>query len=110
MAICRWCSRPATPDRLDCAVCDVRRALCPTMACALGHHADCVGRLGTDARYVDPYGLRGEPCGCDCHADVFDPSWVHAELHDPWAAILSVALTVAVAEPGGQLALFRSRP
>ena len=57
MATCRWCPRPSTPDRLDCAVCDVRRALRPTLVCALGHHADCVGRLGADARYVDPYGL-----------------------------------------------------
>ena len=110
MGTCRWCLRPAMPDRLDCPVCDVRRMLRPALVCALGHHADCGGRLGADPRCPDPSGLVGEPCGCDCHADVFDPSWVHAELHDPWAAILSVALTVAVAEPGGQLALFRSRP
>jgi hypothetical protein len=106
MATCRWCRRPATPDRLDCPACDVRRALRPTMACALGHHADCVGQLGADARYVDPYGLRGEPCGCNCHAAEFDPGQVHPELHGPWATFLTAALVVAVVEPVGQLALF----
>ena len=107
MAICRWCRRPATPDPLDCAVCDVRRALRPTMARALGHHADCVVRLGTDARYFDPCRLRGEPCRCDCHAAAFNPGEVHAELHGPWAEVLAAALLVPVVDPVGQLALFR---
>jgi hypothetical protein len=106
MATCRWCPRPATPGRLDCAVCDVRRVLRPTLVCALGHHVDCVG---ADARYADPYELSGEPCGCECHADDFDPAQVHPELHGPWAEILTAALMAAIAESDGQLALFRSQ-
>ena len=105
MATCRWCPRPASPDRLDCAACNVRRALRPALVCALGHHADCVGLLGADGCFVDPSGLHGEPCGCDCHAADFDPGQVHPELHGPWATFLAAAPLVPV-EPVGQLALF----
>lgn len=45
----------------------------------MGSHEGCSGLVDGD---LDRSRLnRGEPCGCGCHAETFDPSGVHPEKH-----------------------------